>query len=167
MSTAAPASRPEPVYSRWQAGDVPGLRPLLLGFLTETETDVAPTPRSVEVLLTMGLVAAERGDPCLVAVVDGVVQGFTYWLGSPLPFDTKGAICQALGSYVAPGWRGHGIGTALRTAALEQAWQVGYTRVVGTTYTPAALHSMETVGFKPIGVLIACEEATWRSPHSG
>jgi GNAT superfamily N-acetyltransferase len=145
---------------RWHETDLPLLRPLLFCFLEETDGDVRATARSVDRLLLMGALAAEDGDPCLVATVDGAIVGYTFWLGFPTPLDTRGVICQAMGTYVVPAYRRQRIGLALRKAAADQAWRRGYTRIAGTAYTDENAASLVAAGFRPIGQLLALE-VTW------
>ena len=96
--------------------DVPGVVQLLAAVAAEgrwlgTEAPVDRTERADQLRADL---ASAAGVARLVATVDGEIVGH-------LGLDRAATGVSNLGMFVAAGWRGRGVGTALVTAALEQA----------------------------------------------
>lgn len=162
---AATRTLPEVYVRPWARHYGPPIRAMLRAFIQETQSDLAPTDRTVRHLWTLGLAAAEHGDPCLVLQDhDGTLFGFTFWMGFPVDCDTTGRICQAMGTYLKPAWRRQGWGTHLREAAALRAAQNGYTRITATAYTTGDTRSLMAAGFTPAGRILWQEVHAWHSP---
>lgn len=97
--------------------------------------------------------------PVLVAIVDGAVAGW----GALSPFSDRPAWARTVENavYVADGWRGRGVGTALLAALVAAARTHGHhtviARVVGGNAASIRLH--ERAGFATSGTL---REVGWK-----
>jgi len=125
------------VIRSWARRDTNWLRGALRAFLQagiERGGDLLPTDRNVDALLNLGLLGAERGDPCLVA--DDPLVAFVLWTapeGSHL-VDMRWKTIQAIGSYTEIGERSFGVAGALREAARRMAVDLGYERITGPVH---------------------------------
>lgn len=162
---AAPAALPDASVRPWSRDDRSALWPLLRAFLEETQSDLAPTARTIAHLWDLGTTAADHGDPCLVLDAgDAGLVGFTFWMGFPVPCDVTARVCQAMGTYLKPDWRRQGWGVHLRRAATLRASAAGYTRITATAYTTNNTRSLMAAGFKPAGRILWQEVHAWHSP---
>ena len=91
--------------------------------------------------------------PVLVALVDGAVVGFaslSRWSDRPAYDDTA-----ETGLYVHSGFRGHGIGRALKGALIDEARRLGFHCLLArvTADSAASLHLNREAGFETVGTL--------------
>lgn len=119
----------------WQECDRPWLREAIYAFLAAGAArggDLLPTARNVETYLQMGYGGAHKGDPCLVAIVNGQPVAFVLWVGQGTPLlEQRWKTIYALGSYTEPRARSHGYADELRVRAREIARALGYERIIG------------------------------------
>lgn len=99
---------------------------------------------------------AQRGLPFLVAELAGDVVGFAY----VSPWRPQSAYRHTVENtvYLAPGTTGHGIGTALLTALIDQATTAGCRQmvaVIADTGNPASVALHRRLGFTDAGRLHA------------
>lgn len=141
----------------WQPSDASQLVPMIQACLEDTAAvgaDWAPTPHNVDLMLKLGLMWAERGDPSLVLESQGEILAYTLWGELPSELDTMHRSCAALGTYVVERVRRLGIAQALRNEAIARAKRAGYDRILGSTYDPGGHASAERVGFRVVGNLV-------------
>ncbi len=93
--------------------------------------DLLNTPRNIDVYYNLGIRKAAEGDPCLIALSDGVPVAYVMWTGAPDVVDTKHKTINAIGSYTTPTHRNKLVATALREEALRITRERGYTKIVG------------------------------------
>jgi GNAT superfamily N-acetyltransferase len=147
---------------RWERSDEPALLPAILDCLAvnfEAGADMRPTERNAKALCALGMLAAERGEPCLVVVhryVENGILGYTLWceLPNPLGLDFRGRVLHGLGTYVKPEARKLGVSHFLRNEAERQAQVLGFTKVVGVAYHDAGLQSVLARGYRPCGTQV-------------
>ena len=96
--------------------------------------DILRTQRNVDAYLSLGLAGAERGDPCLLAIVGDVPVSYTMWIGVPPMLDSKWKTLNAMGSFTTPSWRHRGVSLALREAGVQLAKERGYERITATAF---------------------------------
>jgi GNAT superfamily N-acetyltransferase len=119
--------------------------------------DMQPTLRNAQVLVKLGMLAATRGEPCLVADAGGIdcpgPIGYTLWcsLPNPLDLDYRGRVIYGLGTYVMPPFQNTGVSRRLRNGAESEARQLGFTKVVGVAYHSVGLKSVLSRGYRVAG----------------
>lgn len=120
----------------------------------ESGADMLPTEKNADVLWQMGILAAEKGEPCLVAQVDSAPVGYTLWceLANPLGLDFERRVLHGLGTYVLPEHRRSGVAKGLRDKAEALAAALGFDKVVGVAYHEAGLMSVINRGWVGSGV---------------
>ena len=126
-----------------------------------TFEDVAPT--AADWRQRLGELAA-RNLPFLVAEGGGSVCGFAY----ASPWRPKSAYRHTVEDtvYLAPGWTGRGIGTALLTELLRRCAETGIRQVIAViadTGTPASAALHDYLGFAEVGKLpkVGCKHGRW------
>lgn len=139
----------------WQEFDEGYIKRMLKSFLQETYEvgyDFPPTENNVMRFWDIGIKAAGRKDPTLVAYTDGILIGFCLWVGVPPQhiLDVRDKVCLGMGTYMIPKYRNLGLATALREAAHAVAKSVGYTRIDGYGYYEAPKKLMEANGWKHV-----------------
>ena len=119
--------------------------------------DMEPTFKNADALLQMGLLAAGRGEPCLVADARGIDTpgpiGYTLWcdLPNPLGLDMRGRVLYGLGTYVMERFQKAGVSTLLRDTAEAMGRNQGFTKVVGVAYHPVGLTTVLKRGYRVAG----------------
>jgi hypothetical protein len=135
--------------SDWKA-----LRPLVSAALREQGSTLAASfvasRTNVEAAIRIGVRAATKGDPCLVAYKDGAAAGFTIWLGHTGPFEMRERVCSAVALYA----KTHETREALRDAALRVAWGSGYTQIDAAVRTSRDLGEWKSVGGTSPGLIV-------------
>ena len=92
-------------------------------------------PESAVDFTELGMKAAERGDPSLVAVIHGaMIVGFCVWTGLGEVMKTDKRELHALGTFVDKKYRREGVADLLRTKAVYLAKSHGYERICGTVH---------------------------------
>lgn len=145
---------------QWEARDRLALLPFIQDCLAvnhEAGADMLPTERNAFVLWQIGLQAAAKGEPCLVAdMAERGIVGYTLWceLPNPLAMDMSTRVLHGLGTYVVPDLRQSGLSNHLRNVAEAQATRLGFGKITGTAYHDVGLKSVVTRGFQTVGVLV-------------
>lgn len=136
---------------QWKEGDRVSLLHMVEDCLRvnhEAGADMLPTFKNADALVTLGMLASQRGEPCLVADAREIDApgpiGYTLWceLPNPLGLDYRGRVLHGLGTYVMPRFQRTGVSTHLRNCAEAQAGRLGFTKVVGVAYHQAGLQSV-------------------------
>ncbi len=92
-------------------------------------------PESAGDFTDLGIKAAERGDPSLVAEYSGaIIVGFCVWTGLGEIMKTDKRELHALGTFVDEKYRREGVADLLRAKAVYLAKSQGYERVCGTVH---------------------------------
>jgi phosphinothricin acetyltransferase len=99
------------------------------------------------------LMSHDNRHPVLVAVVDGVIAGWSSisrWSDRPAYDDTV-----ETSFYVGAGFRGKGIGRMLKEATISEARRLGYHTLIARIAqdNPVSLHLNESMGFVHVGTL--------------
>lgn len=116
--------------------------------------DMLPTYKNVDVLVKMGMLASDRGEPCLIADVAAIGPvGYTLWceLPNPLGLDFAARVLHGLGTYVLPPYRRVKVSEHLRNVAEAQAKRLGFEKIVGVAYHEAGAQSVLRRGFTVVG----------------
>jgi len=143
----------------WEPEDEHALWPMVRDCLQvnfEAGADLQPTAANTGKLVTLGLSWAQRGEPTLVALLDGKVVAFTLWgsFENNLGLQMRDNFCVGLGTYVLPEQRHRGVASDLRTWAMRVALERGYARILGTAYHDAGLASVLALGFRAVGTQV-------------
>jgi len=138
---------PTYIVRLWRREDRALLIPMIQDCLAanhEAGSDWLPTEKNAEALCEMGMLASEKGEPCMVATTEEWHLGYTLWceLPNPLGLDFRGRVLHGLGTYVMPEYREQGLSAELRDRAEYEAKRLGFTKVVGTAYHQAGLQSV-------------------------
>lgn len=125
----------------------------------EAGADMQPTAKNARVLWQMGLLAAERGEPCLAALRRAFprdILGYTLWceLPNPLGMDFRCRVLHGLGTYVREPYRKIGLSNHLRTQAERDAGALGFGKVVGIAYHEPGLKSVLARSYRPVGTMV-------------
>jgi len=146
----------------WRPADWLRLRPVMLDFLREMyekkNSDIKPTNENVDVLIHTGLYASGKGDPCCAMWKDGVIVGFTFWLGIAglhPHLEMREKVCTGLGTFIMENHRRQGLSTELRTFAFDVAKYMGYDRVDGSAYDKLGFETAAKFGAKTSSLLLS------------
>jgi L-amino acid N-acyltransferase YncA len=120
-------------------------------------------PDEAEMLRRMRAVL-DAGHPYLVAEQDGQVLGYAYTSSFRSRAGYRFTVENSV--YVAPGAKGHGIGSALLAALIEASERRGVRQMIAVIGEPGNLASIrlhERFGFRHIGTLpgIAWKQGRW------
>ena len=72
----------------WKETDRPVLVRMILDCLTDNYTagaEMLPTEKNAQIFATLGILAADKGEPCFVAEDEGRIIGYVQWLSLPNP----------------------------------------------------------------------------------
>lgn len=147
----------------WKVEDREALLPMVQDCLRvnyQAGADMKATPKNADILVQMGMLAAPKGEPCLVAEVDGLgLVGYTLWcsLPNPLGMEFRGNILHGLGTYVTLQHRRSGLAHLLRNEAEAQALRQGFTKIVGCAYHSAGFQSVLARNYRVAGTLVEKE----------
>lgn len=150
----------------WEARDEVSLLHMILACLEDTYhngAEMQPTPKNARVLLTLGMQAASRGEPCLVADAGGIDVpgpiGYNLWtsLPNPLGLDFRCRVLHGLGTYVMVPFRRYGVSRDLRVRAERIGADQGFDKVAGVAFDPVGLRSVLGRGFRPVGQYVEKE----------
>jgi len=122
---------------RWYDWDQHALQWSILQFLKAQEErggDLAATSKNANLFFQLGLGLAEKGDPTLVATINGFPVGWICWGEPETPFEARWKTCHTFGSYTIPQFRHEGVAMQLRDVAWAMAEQLGYERVIGPVH---------------------------------
>jgi GNAT superfamily N-acetyltransferase len=149
---------------QWTAADQDALLPLIQDCLRvnyEAGADMQPTLKNACALFAVGLQAAGRGEPCLVATVEGEIAAYTLWceLPNPLGLDFRQRVLHGLGTYVCPAYRGVGLSHHIRNVAEAQGGRLGFDKVVGIAYHDAGLSAVRSRNYQVTGTQVEKELA--------
>lgn len=146
----------------WRSADWLQLRSVVLGFLSEMyaneKGDIRPTNENVDILINIGITRAEAGDPCFAMWKDGVIIGFTLWVGCAAlhpSLELREKICSGLGTYIMKDHRQQGHSKTLREAAFTCAKEAGYARVDGSAYDKLGYQTATKFGAKSMSLVIS------------
>lgn len=116
--------------------------------------EMLPTEKNADALWQLGILAAEKGEPCMVAVDGDVLVGYTLWCELPnaLGLDFSARILHGLGTYVSPADRRKGVANELRDRAEQLAKVLGFEKIVGVAYHEAGFVTVAKRGWKAVGV---------------
>jgi GNAT superfamily N-acetyltransferase len=147
---------------RWMRSDELDVVPMIRHCLQinyDAGADMEPTQNNADALWILGIGAALKEEPCLVAF-DGIIPvGYTLWceLPNPLGLDFRGRVLHGLGTYVIPEYRKKGISTFLRNVAEAEGGRSGFTKVVGTAYTQPGFQSVIARNYRIAGTYVQKE----------
>jgi GNAT superfamily N-acetyltransferase len=150
---------------KWVPVDGGQLWQLIYDYLKETYEagyDVPPTGQNVLVMLNMGMVAVQEGDPVIVAEAVGEllgkVIGWTFWKSAGNGILTRGRTLVGMGTYVVPYMRRHGVARQMHEEAIKVARAGGYECVDRVTVpgTPGE-QMLEGGGWKPVATVFRKE----------
>lgn len=150
----------------WEEADKVSLLHMIVDCLDvnyKAGADMQPTVKNADVLWQMGLAAARRGEPCLVADARNIDApgpiGYTCWLEMPNPLglDFRGRVLHGLGTYVMPPFQRAGVSHLLRNEAEAMAGRLLFTKVVGVAYHDIGLASVLARGYTRAGTLVEKE----------
>lgn len=153
---------------KWADDDVDELVPLMFQYLDEMHkagSKIMATTHNVKHFLDIGFTGAAKGEPCLVADLEGIhgtipmlvelkIIGFCIFVSLPGLLDTDGRILQGLGTYVSPEHRGKQVAHQLREHAFELAQHLGYQRIEGVSMSVHGTLTALATGSKCAGTLI-------------
>lgn len=123
----------------WSLDDAAHLRPLVQAFLEacwDRGGDMEPEPATVDYWLGQGLAHAQRGDPTLLAAVPkpgepDLIVGYVHIALASFPYKVRYRTAFAIGSYVVPAVRRHGIAAILREEAVRIGDALGIQKYSG------------------------------------
>src|SRR5437773_4228265 len=117
----------------WAPADGGQLWPLIHDYLKETYEagyDVPPTGANVLLMLNMGIVAAQEGEPVVVAEAVGEllakIVGWTFWKAAGGAVTSRKRSLVGLGTYDVPYMRRLGVAKAMHEEATKVARARGY-----------------------------------------
>lgn len=145
------------VIRRWTEEDAPALVPLVYDYLQSTFDDggdLLPSRENVERFVRMGVAAAAKGDPTLLAESDGQLLGFHLCFDVDLGFETREKVLQSAAGYVIPEARDGEISQHLMSMSLSIAKDRGYTRLDGSVLTEANYKKMKRLGYETRGLML-------------
>lgn len=153
----------------WTPKDAPTLKAMMLAFLEEHYAlggAFKPTEYNAALLTRMGLDAAERKEPALVAVEGDAIVGLNLWYGLNSQFDLRAKTLLGFCTYVMPAWRRQRVANTLRAAAVAVGYTGGFEQVEGTVIHKEGMASVHASGGKPSGTLMRGELAKliWQVP---
>ena len=139
----------------WRPSDWKGLRAVVSDSLHDPKglgASFQATRKNTETIIRMGVRAAAKGDPCLIAYENGAIAGYTLWFGFVGPLELRERVCSATAIHTRAG-ASSDLARRLHEAALGVAWTAGYTRVDGMLFAPEQLGEWKAVGATVPGVI--------------
>lgn len=147
-----PALRPPISIREATSADAAAIAEIYNEAILHTTATFDTEPKTADERLQW-LAAHDERHPVIVAVIDNAVVGWaslTKWSDRPAYRETAETSC-----YVAPNFRGVGIGRQLKEAQLRQAKELGFHALIARVAegSEASLHLNQSLGFTLVGTL--------------
>ena len=136
--------------------DIPAITEIYADAVTHGTSSFELEPPAVSEMSARRAVLITGNYPYLVAESGDLILGYAYagpYRSRPA---YRGTVEDSI--YVAPGWKGQGIGLSLLGGLIEAAAQCGYRQmiaVIGDSASSASIRLHERAGFRHVGVLEA------------
>lgn len=135
-------------YREWRLEDKDSLTKLIQQYIAEACPDLLATvENAIRLWECAGMMSR------VATLKDGRIIAFT--LLAPIAhLDTRVRMLHAVGTYVLPDFRRHGIGEVLRRMAMARARELGYERLQGFAYTQDNVNGVTKLGGAVVGVVL-------------